>query len=88
MYYHSLLGVLQWIVELGRADLTTEVSMMSSHLALPREGHFKEVLHIFAHLKKHHNAEMVFDPSEPVVDMSKFLMKIGDTLFTRHQVKS
>ena len=71
-YYHSLIGVLRWIVELGRADLTTEVSMMSSHLALPREGHFQEVLHIFAHLKKHHNAEMVFDPSEPVVDMSKF----------------
>ena len=64
-YYHSLIGVLRWLVELGRADINTEVSMMSSHLALPREGHLKEVLHIFGHLKKHHNAEMVFDPSVP-----------------------
>ena len=71
-YYHSLIGILRWIVELGQADLSTEVSMMSSHLAMPREGHLKEVLHIFAHLKKHHNAEMVFDPSVPDLDMSKF----------------
>jgi len=71
-YYHSLIGMLRWLVELGRADINTEVSMMSSHLALPREGHLKEVLHIFAHLKKHHNAEMVFDPSIPEVVMEDF----------------
>ena len=71
-YYHSMIGVLRWIVELGRADLATEVSMMSSHLALPREGHLKEVFHIFAYLKKHHNAEMVFDPSEPEMEMDTF----------------
>ena len=47
-YYHSLIGVLRWMVELGRVDMCIEVSMMSSHLALPRAGHLKEVLHIFA----------------------------------------
>ena len=51
-YYMSLIGVLQWIVELGRVDICFEVSMMSSHLALQREGHLGQVLHIFAHLKK------------------------------------
>ena len=71
-YYHSLIGVLRWTVELGRADINTEVSMMSSHLALPREGHMKEVLHIFGHLKKHHNAKMAFDPSVPDVELDKF----------------
>ncbi|KAL7478074.1 hypothetical protein ACHAWX_000108, partial [Stephanocyclus meneghinianus] len=34
-YYHSLIGVLRWIVEIGRVDISIEVSMMSSHLALP-----------------------------------------------------
>jgi hypothetical protein len=34
-YFHSLVGVLRWIVELGRVDIDVEVSMMSSHLALP-----------------------------------------------------
>jgi hypothetical protein len=27
-YYHSLIGVLRWIVELGRVDIDVEVSMM------------------------------------------------------------
>ena len=35
-YYQSLIGVLCWMVELGRVDICLEVSMMSSHLALPR----------------------------------------------------
>jgi hypothetical protein len=38
-HFQSLIGVLRWIVELGRVDMCCEVSMMSSHLALPREGH-------------------------------------------------
>jgi len=72
-YYHSLIGVLRWIVEIGRVDICIEVSMMSSHLALPREGHLSEVLHIFAYLKKHHNSEMVFDPTTPVIDGNLFV---------------
>ena len=36
-YYQSLIGILRWMVELGRVDITTEVSMLSSCLALPRE---------------------------------------------------
>jgi hypothetical protein len=74
-YYQSLIGILRWIVELGRVDICLEVSMMSSHLALPREGHLQQVLHIFAHLKKYHNTEMVFDPSDPVIDESVFELK-------------
>ena len=53
-------------------DGGTEVSMMSSHLALPREGHLEQVLHIFAYLKKYHNTELVYDPSDPVVDEIDF----------------
>ena len=49
-YCHSLVSVLRWIVELGRIDINVEVSMLSSHLALPREGHFDEILHIFGYL--------------------------------------
>ena len=74
-HYQSLIGVLRWIVELGRVDICCEVSMMSSHLALPREGHLLRVYHIFAYLKKHHNAELVFDPTDPVIDMSLFERK-------------
>ena len=71
-YYQSLIGVLRWIVELGRVDICLEVSMLSSHLALPREGHMQQVFQTFAYLKKYHNTELVYDPSNPVVDMLQF----------------
>jgi hypothetical protein len=74
-YYQSLIGILGWIVELGRVDICSEVSMMSSHLALPREGHLEQGFHMFAHLKKYHNIEMVYDPSDPVIDESSFERK-------------
>ena len=71
-YYKSLIGILRSIVELRRVDICCKVSMISSQLALPREGHFKELFHIFAYLRKYHNSEMVFNTSDPVVDERKF----------------
>ena len=60
------------MVELRRVDICCEVSMMSSHLALPHDRHLKELLHIFAYLRKYHNYEMVFDPCDPVIDKRQF----------------
>ena len=42
-YYQSLIGVLSWICELGRADITMEVSAMASMMAMPREGHLEQL---------------------------------------------
>jgi hypothetical protein len=74
-HYQSLIGILRWTVELGRVDICCEVSMMSSHLALPCEGHLHAIYNIFAYLKTHHNAEMVFDPTEPEIDHASFERK-------------
>ena len=74
-YYQSLIRILQWIVELGCVDICLEVSMMSSHLALPRKGHMEQVMQIFGYLKKYHNAELVFDPSDPTIDEQDFERK-------------
>ena len=62
-------------MELGRVDIDVEVSMMSSHLALPREGHLKELYHIFAHS----NAEMVFDPTP--IDFDRNLLELQEAEF-------
>ena len=70
--YMSLIGVLRWMVEIGRIDLTCEVSMMSSYSAAPREGHFAQLLRIFSYLKQHHHSRIVFDPSYPIIDTEKF----------------
>ena len=53
-YYQSLIGVLHWIVELGRVDVYMEVLMMLSRLAMPWEGRMDQVLQIFAYLCKYH----------------------------------
>ena len=74
-YYMSLIGMLRWIVELGRIDVCLECSMLSSHLALPREGHLYQFFQVFAYLKKYHNTEMVYDPSDPCIDESAFELK-------------
>ena len=74
-YYQSLIGVLRWMVELGRVDICLECSMLSSHLALPREGHLNQVFHIFAYMRKYHNMELVFDPSDPCVEESNLGLK-------------
>ena len=68
-YYQSLLGILWWMVELGRIDICCEVSMMSSQLALPREGHLDQFFHIFVYLNKHYNSSLLFDLSYPDVNI-------------------
>ena len=35
-YFHSLIGVLRWIVELGRVEINVQASMLSLHLEIPR----------------------------------------------------
>ena len=46
--------------------------MMSSCLVMPHRGHLDTLFHAFTYLKKNHNAEMVFEPTEPAVDMKDF----------------
>ena len=45
-YYHSLIGVMRWMIEIGRIDIITEVSLLSSYSAVPRQGHLEAALHI------------------------------------------
>ena len=52
-----------------------EVSAMSSYVAAPRYGNFIQVLHIFAYLKCHHAARLVFDPSYPEIDDDHFVKR-------------
>ena len=46
--------------------------MMSNCLALPREGHLQQFFCMFFHLEKHHNTEMIFDPTSSDIDPNMF----------------
>jgi hypothetical protein len=72
-FYQSQIGILRWCVELGRIDIITEVSMLSTYLCMPREGHLDAVFHVFAYLALYHNSRVVFDPNYPSVDMGAFI---------------
>ena len=45
-YYQTMIGVMRWMVEIGRIDIATECSLLISHLSHPREGHFECALHM------------------------------------------
>ncbi len=49
-FYQHIIGVMRWMVELGRIDIATEVSMLSSYLAYPGEGHLENPLHVMGYL--------------------------------------
>ena len=71
--YQQLIGILRWAVELGRIDIALEVSLLSSFLCMPREGHMNAVYNIFGYLDKHmEGANLVFDDKIPQVDESVF----------------
>ena len=70
--FQECIGMLRWAVEIGRVDVLTEVSMLSSYQASPREGHLEQVIHIFAYLKKKPKLTLYFNPELPRVDPSMF----------------
>ena len=72
-YYMQLIGILRWVCKLGRIDICTEVSMLSSYSAMPREGHLETALHVFSCLKLRSNSRLIFDPMEPDVGDSNFV---------------
>ena len=60
------------MIELGRIDIATEVSMLSSHMALPRQGHLETALHVMSYLGLHHNSRLCVDPTYPEIDHDQF----------------
>ena len=76
--YMQLIGILRWLVELGRVDVCAEVSMMSAYNAMPREDHFHAVLHIFGYLQSNLDWQLAMDcgyknwPEIPQHDWTQF----------------
>jgi len=71
-HFQTGLGILHWIVELSCLDILTEVSMLSAHNTLPREGHLEAMYHIFSYLKGQENSQVVFDLAYPDIDERQF----------------
>ena len=71
-YFQSIIGVMRWMIEIGRVDISTEVSILSSFLAMPRVGHLEAAINIMGYLRLYHNSRLFLDPTYPVLDHSYF----------------
>ena len=49
--------------------------MMLSYLTLPWKGHLNQVLHIFSHLCKYYNVELVYHPSDGMSNPHEFELR-------------
>ena len=72
LYYLTKICILRWMFELGRIDIIMEVSLLLSHIALPREGHLEGAVHVMAHVGQTYNSRLVNDPTYPGIDHSVF----------------
>ena len=60
------------MIELGRIDKITKVSLLSSHVALPRKGHLDAAVHVMVHVGQRYISRLVDDPSYLEIDHSVF----------------
>ena len=51
--YMSLVGQCQWLISLGRFDISCALMTLSRFRAAPREGHMKRIKRVFGYLKQY-----------------------------------
>jgi hypothetical protein len=54
--FQSMVGAMQWAVQIGRFDITTAVMSMASLRVNPRQGHLNRCKRIYGYLSKYRNA--------------------------------
>lgn len=71
-FYQEIIGMLRWAIEIGRVDINTEISLLSSFQAAPREGHLNQLLRVVAFLKRKPKLTLYFDPARAHVEENMF----------------
>jgi hypothetical protein len=74
--YQSLIGSLQWVVQIGRFDVGTAVMTLASFRANPRVGHLNRTKRIYGYLMKFRNGVIRIRVEEP--DFSSLPSKVYD----------
>jgi hypothetical protein len=64
--YQMLIGMLVWVVTIGRIDVAHATSSLSRFTACPRQGHLERLLRVLGYLKKRANRRIVVDSREPI----------------------
>ena len=61
------MGILIWVVGIGRSDVAHATSSLSIFSACPREGHLDRALRVFGFLKKRPNRIYVVNSRDPIL---------------------
>ena len=78
--YQSLIGSLQWAIQIGRFDVATATMTLSRFRAAPREGHLDRVKRIYGYLRKWKWGGIKVRTSEP--DYSELEKKDYDWFYS------
>ena len=63
--YQSLIGALQWVIQIGRWDVSTATMTVSRFRAAPRIGHLDRVKRIYGYVSKMKHAVVRIRTKEP-----------------------
>ena len=64
-HFQMLIGILVWLVQLGRYDVAFVTNSLSRYVACPRVGHLDRALRVFQYLKRNKHRWVVVDSSDP-----------------------
>lgn len=70
--YKILIGMLNWIVSIGRFDIAHATSSMARFSGCPRKGHLARALRIFGYQKKRRNRRILMDSRDPIIQGGDF----------------
>jgi hypothetical protein len=65
--FQMLIGILNWVVTIGRLDVAYSTMSLSRFSACPRKGHLERALKVFGYLKKRPNRRICVDSRDPML---------------------
>jgi hypothetical protein len=66
--FQMLIGMLNWIVSIGRFDVAHATSSLARFTSCPRKGHLDRALLVFGYLKNRDNRRIVVDSRDPIFE--------------------
>jgi len=66
-YYQMLIGMLNWIVGIGRFDIAHATTSLARFSSCPRKCHLDRALRVFGYLKKYPNKRILVDSRDPII---------------------
>ena len=80
--YQSMIGSAQWLISLGRFDISVHVMTLSSFRAKPRQGHLDRIKRVYGYVCKMKHAAIRFRTEMPdVTDFTFAELDWNDTPF-------